>query len=91
MPDRTTVVFPPELKRRAVSRARHQGISFGEFVRRAVEKEMAAPAHKITKVPWKRGSGKTGDPFWDNLVVYKDDGPADLSVRHDDYLYGDEP
>jgi hypothetical protein len=89
MPDRTTIVLPPELKRRAVSRARHQGISFGEFVRRAVERQLTRPADKVIKVPWKRGSRKTGDPFWDNLVTYHDDGPTDLSVRHDDYLYGE--
>jgi hypothetical protein len=87
MPDRTTIVLPPELKRRAVSRARHQGISFGEFVRRAVEKQVAQPAVKIVKPPRKR---KTGDPFWDNLVFFDDDGPADLSVRHDDYIYGED-
>src|SRR5437870_11385071 len=36
MPERTTVVLPPPLKQRAVARAREQGISFGEFVRRSV-------------------------------------------------------
>jgi len=91
MPDRTTIVLPPELKRRAVSRARHQGISFGEFVRRAVEKQLTLPAKKVTKIPWKPGSKKTGDPFWDNLVFFDDDGPTDLSIRHDDYLYGEKP
>lgn len=87
MPDRTTIVLPPELKRRAVSRARRQGISFGEFVRRAVEKQVALPTVKIVKPPRKR---KTGDPFWDNLVFFEDDGPTDLSVRHDDYIYGED-
>jgi hypothetical protein len=80
MPDRTTVVLPASLKERAVAQAREQKISFGEFVRRAVEKQLATPP---------RGkSRKTGDPFWDNLVAYDDDAPADLSVRHDEYLYG---
>jgi hypothetical protein len=80
MPDRTTVVLPGPLKQRAVARAREQGISFGEFVRRAVESMLTGPA---------RGSGrkKTGDPFWDNLKFY-DGGPSDLAARHDDYLYG---
>ena len=83
MPDRTTIVMPEPLKRRAVAKAREQGISFGEFVRRAVEKEIAVPA------PKKRGK-KTGDPFWDNMKFYDVDGPADYSVRHDDYIYGGE-
>jgi len=80
MPERTTVVLPGPLKQRAVTRAREQGISFGEFIRRAVENMLTAP-------PRGRGRKKTGDPFWDNLKVY-DGGPADLAARHDDYLYG---
>jgi hypothetical protein len=91
MPNRTTIVLPPLLKQRAVLRARVQGISFAEFVRRAVEKQVTAPAKVPTKVPWKRGSRKTGDPFWDNLKTFDDDGPTDLSVRHDDYIYGEKP
>jgi len=68
------------LKQKAIARAREQGISFGEFVRRAVDQMLAAPP---------RGSSrkKTGDPFWDNLEFY-DGGPTDMAARHDDYLYG---
>ena len=80
MPERTTVVLPPRLKQRAVARAREQGISFGEFVRRAVEKLLTTP-------PRGAAEKKTGDPFWDNLKVYER-GPMDLAARHDDYLYG---
>ncbi len=83
MPDRTTIVMPPLLKAKAVAKARQQGISFGEFVRQAVEKQIAAPAKGKSKK-------KTGDPFWDNLVIYVDDGPVDLAARHDEYLYGEE-
>jgi hypothetical protein len=82
MPDRTTVVLPSGLKERAVARARKQGISFGEFVRRAVENQLTAP---IKTHPRK----KTGDPFLDNLVTFTDDGPPDLSTRIDEFLYGD--
>jgi hypothetical protein len=80
MPDRTTVVLPRPLKQRAVARAREEGISFGEFVRRAVENMLTAPLHGTS-------GKKTGDPFWDNLRVY-DGGPEDAAARHDDYLYG---
>ena len=83
MQDRTTVVLPDRLKQRAVARAREQGISFGEFVRRAVEKMFTSPPRGTTKK-------KTGDPFWDNLEVY-DGGPSDLAARHDEYLYGGKP
>jgi len=82
MPDRTTIVLPPDLKRRAVSRARRQGISFGEFVRRAVEKQLAGPARG-------RAKRKTGDPFLDSLVTFDDGGPPDLSTRVDEIVYGD--
>jgi hypothetical protein len=89
MPDRTTIVMPLPLKAKAVARARQQGISFGEFVRQAVEKQLAVSAESRSKKE-KTGRRKTGDPFWDNLVTYDDDGPADLAARHDDYLYGEE-
>lgn len=80
MPDRTTIVLPPFLKQRAVATAREQGISFGEFVRRAVENMLTLPPERAARK-------KTGDPFWDNLKFY-DGGPADAAARHDDYLYG---
>ena len=79
MPALTTVVLPSPLKQRAVARAREQGISFGEFVRRAVEKMLTAPPRGTSRK-------KTGDPFWDNLKFYEG-GPADLSIRHDERLY----
>lgn len=83
MTERTTIVLPDPLKRRAVARAREQGISFGEFVRRAVEKMLSAP-------PRGAGRNKTGDRFWDNLEIY-DGGPSDAAARHDDYLYNGKP
>ena len=90
MPDRTTIVMPPRMKQQAVSRARAQGISFGEFVRLAVGKQLAQRTKPFKVRLIKNKSKKTGDPFWDNLTFFDDGGPADLSVRHDDYLYGDK-
>jgi hypothetical protein len=77
---RTTIVLPPALKQRAVDRSHQDGVSFGEFVRRAVETQLAASP--------KSTAGKTADPFGDNLTAYDDKGPVDLAERHDDYLYG---
>jgi hypothetical protein len=77
---RTTVVLPPGLKKRAMTLARQRKISFAEFVRQAVEH--SAPA------PRKRLKGK--DPYWENVPVY-DGLPADLSVNHDKYLHDEEP
>ena len=82
MPERTTVVLPDPLKQRAVARAREQGISFGEFVRRSIERMLTMP-------PRGTGRNKTGDPFWDNLEIH-DGGPADAAAHHDEYLYGGE-
>jgi hypothetical protein len=82
MVHRTTIVLPSRLKEKATARAREQNISFGEFVRRAVEKQLAVRASSKAK---NRGR----DPYLDNLVVFDDDGPADLSVRIDEFLYGD--
>ena len=79
MPDRTTIVMPPELKERALRRAREQKISFGEFVRRAVEHQLLAPR--------RGGRAKTGDSYLDNIVTFDDGGPTDMSTRVDDYLY----
>jgi len=76
--ERTTVVLPPRLKELAMERARTQGISFGELVRRALEEQVSTPP----------GAKKTGDPFWDNLAVYDTEGPTDVAENHDDYLYG---
>jgi len=80
MAERTTVTLPSQLKQRAVARAREQGISFGEFVRQAVEKSLATPPKGAKRK-------KTGDPFWDNLK-FVEGGPRDASTRLDDYLYG---
>ena len=78
--------MPELLKAKAVAKARQQGISFGEFVRRAVQKQLAPSvrSHPL------RSKKKTGDPFWDNLVTFVDDGPVDLSTRIDEFLYGEE-
>ena len=78
---RTTVVLPLPLKQRASERARQLGISFGEFVRRAVDR-----AIRETAPP----RGKRQDPFWGDRAVFRSDVPKDLSTRHDHYLYGEE-
>ena len=81
MPERTTVVLPPALKRQAIARARRDGISFAEFVRRSLERSLAAKPEKRRR---KR------DPLFEDVAVYDGPVPADISVNHDKYLY-DEP
>jgi hypothetical protein len=75
---RTTIVLPQALKEIAQDRARSRGISFGEFVRRAVEEATC-------KTP--RGKS-AADPFLSDRAVFRGGAPSDLSERHDFYLYG---
>jgi hypothetical protein len=79
--ERTTVVFPASLKKRAMARARARRISFSEFVRQAVDR--AAP-------PAPRKQWKGRDPLWSDVPVYDGPVPADLSVNHDKYLYDED-
>jgi hypothetical protein len=77
---RTTVVIPSRLKQKARMRARTAGISFGEFVRRALERAVAENSTR---------RGRQRDPFLDDRVLFTGDIPKELSGRHDFYLYGE--
>jgi hypothetical protein len=77
---RTTIVIPPKLKQLAVERARDEGISFGEFVRHAVEEA-------IERHP--RGQGKGRDTFLDGDRIFRGETPGDLSGHPDEYLHGE--
>jgi hypothetical protein len=79
--ERTTVVFPAGLKKRAMARARARKISFSEFVRQAVK-------HAADEAVRKTSRGK--DPFWSDVATYDGPVPPDISINHDKYLY-DEP
>jgi hypothetical protein len=80
MPERTTIVLPPALKKKAMARARTEGISFGEFVRQSLRDKLTRP----------QGKRKGKDPFWSDVAVYDGPVPADVSVNHDKYLYDEE-
>ncbi len=76
---RTTLVLPEPLKQRAVEQARSQGLSFGEFVRRALEAALENSGQL---------SGRAQDPFWADQIAFGGSSPSDLSANHDGYLYG---
>lgn len=76
---RTTVVLPLPLQSAAKELARELGISFGEFVRRALEKEVTRH----------QGDGEEHDPLLDDSAVYRGKVPKNLSEDHDAYLYGE--
>ncbi|HRC87541.1 MAG TPA: ribbon-helix-helix protein, CopG family [Thermoanaerobaculia bacterium] len=75
--DRTTIMLPPKLKREASSRAEQLGISLSELIRRSLEQEVAAAARSSQR-----------DPLFADAEVFEGETPADLALRHDDYLYG---
>ncbi len=78
---RTTLMLPDELRRSAFDAARQRGISFGELVREAIRAAISsAPRADMVR-----------DSFFDDKAVYQGPAPADSSLRHDDYLYGEEP
>ena len=77
---RTTIVLPPRLKDVVTARARAQGISFGEFVRRVLEKAVAESG------PRRRNR----DPFLSDRAVFRGHVPPNFSRRHDFYLYGEK-
>ncbi len=76
---RTTILLPADLKAKALRRAREQGISLDEFLRRALEAALAGPGETPIKA----------DPLFSDVSVYEGPVPADLAVHHDDYLYGE--
>ena len=76
---RTTILLPADSKAKALRRAREQGLSLGEFLRRALEAALAGPGETPRK----------SDPLFSDASVYEGRVPADLAVHHDDYLYGE--
>lgn len=74
---RTTLLIPLALKRRAEQRARALGVSFGQLLRNALEAALqdAKTGHAI-------------DPLFEDDTVFRDSTPTDLAVEHDRYLYG---
>ncbi len=82
MPERTSVVLPASLKKQAVARARIEGISFAELIRRSLKE-------RLSSQPAKRKRRKR-DPLFDDVAVYEGPVLPDISINHDKYLY-DEP
>lgn len=77
MMQRTTIVLSDHLKTQAIQFARSQGISFGEFVRVSLKKNLLS----VQKFPIE-------DPFFKDRAFFKKSVPKELSIKHDDYLYG---
>ncbi len=81
---RTSIMLTQEIKEKAIGEARAQGISFGEFVRRALEQ--AIVHHKR-----KKSFDRSQDPLFQEMYTLSSkiqSSISDASIHHDDYLYG---
>ena len=76
---RTTIMLPRELKIRAASKSRKMGVSLGQLIREALQKEIDST---------EAGNGLQ-DCFYADKAVYQGDSPPDFSAEHDEYLYGE--
>jgi hypothetical protein len=73
---RTTIMLPPDLKRRAVLRAQAEGVSLGELIRRSLESAISDAS-----------GARDRDPLFADSEVFAGEVPADLAHNHDRYLY----
>ena len=76
---RTTIMLPQNLKLRAEQYAREMGISLGELMRESLE----------TMINRSNEDRPAKDPLFTDDAVYIGEAPRDLSVNHDEYLYGE--
>jgi hypothetical protein len=73
---RTSLMLPEQLQRRAAKVARRRGMSLGQLIRQCLAREAALDQQEAK-----------ADPFWDAPETFRS-GRKDLSLRHDDELYG---
>lgn len=74
---RTTVMLPPELKEKAIRRARERGISLGEFLRESL----------VLALNSRLAQNRRDDPLFADQAVFEGAAPSDLAEHHDQYLY----
>ncbi len=75
---RTTIMLPEGLRRRALSRAKQKGVSLGELIRDSLDAALPAMSYDVEH-----------DPLFED-VFYDGPAPADISAKHDKYLYDEE-
>jgi hypothetical protein len=75
---RTTIMLPEDLRRRALLRAKQKGVSLGELIRDSLSAALPGVTYDAL-----------ADPLFED-VVFGGPGPADVSAKHDRYLYDDE-
>ena len=72
---RTTILLPLELRKSAEAEARSIGISLGELIRRRLQPTGQRQKKEL--------------PAFFTREIWQDRGPDDLSISHDQYLYGE--
>ena len=77
---RTTIMLPVDLKQRASNLATRLGLSLGELIRQSLEAALRGNVGEVHE-----------DPLFTDKAVYRGPVPANLSVDHDDFLYGETP
>ncbi len=73
---RTTLMLPSVLREKANAYARSKQVSFGELVRRSLEKMLQEEEQY--------------DTFTSDKAVFRGKVPSDLAKNHDKYLYGED-
>ncbi len=76
---RTTILLPLDLKKKVESKAKERGISLGEFIRLSLQDSITSKKNQIEK-----------DPFFSDTLFFESNVPSDISLNHDEYLYGDK-
>ena len=74
---RTTILLPEKLKRSVNKKAHALGLSLGEFVRKSLELSLKNDL-----------SDSKNDPFVKDKNFYSKKIKHDVSLKHDDYIYG---
>ena len=77
---RTTIMLPEAFKSRRDREAEREEISFGELVRRALQKYLLI----------REGAGGH-DSFLSSKTLFQDKGETDVSEQHDRYLNKRDP
>ncbi|MBN1684809.1 MAG: hypothetical protein JW855_05190 [Gammaproteobacteria bacterium] len=80
MMHRTTIMLPDETKREAIRLAHYEGISLGQLIRKLLNIRIKQVQHSASNV--------SQDPFFADQNYFSGEAPSNLSVQHDDYLYG---
>jgi hypothetical protein len=69
------ITLTPELKEKVEREAGARGMTVPDFVCESLERAVA--------------KNRADDPLFADKAVFRDNGPADVAAKHDDYLYGD--